>query len=55
MGDTIDHDAVDGVVDCIEHAVATDAETVGVLGALELFSLRRPRVVRESLNGFLDR
>ena len=50
MGDTMDHDAPDFVFDGIEHAIGTDAETIRVRIARELFCLRGSGVVNESFD-----
>ena len=51
MGDTINDNAMDGVFDCVEDAVATNPEPVGVRVSFEFLRVERSGAARQRLDG----
>ena len=55
MGDSIDHDASNAIIDGIDYSVAANAEAVDIRVSFELFSMDGAWSIGEPLNGVPDR
>lgn len=54
MGNPVDHDASNMVVNGVEHSIAAKPQTIGVGRSPEFFSVEGSRIIRERFNSVLD-